>query len=897
MKQFYIKFKLAILLIVLFSFGGFAQQSNSLWTKSSKAEASSLEQVFRKSEPKEFLIYQLDIDALKSILQNAPQRGELNIISDVIVDFPTVDGQLESFRVMESSVMHPDLQALYPEIRSYVGYSQNAARTIWFSISPYKGLNAIIMGGETTAVYESYSDNINKIKVFDKSAKTSMSSFECDTVDAFHEALENEGSFNRDADDSMLRTYRLAMSVSGEYSNLNGGTLASVNAAIAATMTNVNAVFQNDFNVRMQLIATNDNVVYLSGASDPYSGTTYDNYSSVLATTLDNQIGAANYDIGHLMAGIGNNGSAGCIGCVCSSGSYASGTHKGSGYSTSTTPNGINFDIDLVAHEMGHQFGGRHTFTFQSEGEGVAQMEPGSGSTIMGYAGITGATDVQSNSDPYFHAVSIQQIVTYVKNIGTCSVNSATGNATPTANAGNDLTLPIGTAFKLIGAGSDSNGDAITFCWEQFNENNGLTAYPDPSSTNSNTPMFRSYLPTTSPERTFPKLSSLLAFGVNGGTWEKVPNVTRTADFRLTVRDNRAGGANNTHDDMRVSFTNTAGPFAITSQTTQGVLWTSGTSETITWSVNNTTSLAGSANVDILLSTDGGLTFPTVLLANTPNDGTQEITVPNMPAPYCRIKIEPTGNQYFAINSAAFSIDYQVSTSCESFTNNTPIAIPDNGTSYSASAVISTSTATFGATVTARASVDITHTYIGDLYLALQSPNATFIALAQGSCGSADNMNVTFVDGAGAFACASPTVGDVAPLQPLSTFNGESASGQWLLGVADTAAGDIGTLNSWTLDVCTTTETALSVQQNELVGFSLYPNPNNGEFTLKLKSNSNQDIKVQVYDIRGRLVFNNSYVYTQTFSQPINLNSVQSGMYLVKVSDGNKQTTKKIIIE
>ncbi|MGJ8591707.1 MAG: reprolysin-like metallopeptidase [Aquaticitalea sp.] len=861
-------------------------------------EISFDQSALTSNDVKAFESYEINEERLRTELQSAPLRENLSGRSQFVMEFPTADGKMETFRIMESSVFHPDLQAQYPEIRQYVGHSQTGKNTIFFSISPYNGLNAIMLGSGTNTVYESYKDNVNKIKVFDKGSKMNFSAFECETIDSLHDAVDTNGHSNRDADDSLLRTYRLAMSVTGEYSALNGGTLPSVNAAIATTMTNVNAVFQNDFNVRMQIIPTNNNVVYLTGASDPYSGTTDNNYNSVLASTLDAQIGSANYDIGHLMAGIGNNGNAGCIGCVCINGSVANGNHKGSGYTTSTVPNGINFDIDFVAHEMGHQYGGRHTFTFQSEGAGVAQMEPGSGSTIMGYAGIT-SQDVQSNSDPYFHAITIQQIVTYVKNTGTCSVNTNTGNTTPVVNAGSDLTLPIGTAFKLIGTGSDADGDIVTYCWEQFNENNGNGGgLPSATATNSNLPLFRSFLPTTNPVRTFPELSSLLSTGVNGGTWEKVPTVTRTADFRLTIRDNRAGGASNTHDDMRVTFTNTAGPLAVTSQTS-GALWTSGTNEMITWDVNNTTSLAGSANVNILLSTDGGLTYPTVLVANTPNDGSQQITVPSMPAPYCRIMIEPTGNQYFAINSASFPIDYEISTTCETFTNDTALSIPDNGTAYTASTIMSTSGATIGGTVSVKASVDITHTYLGDLYLALQSPApaSTFIQLVQGACGSADDMDVTFVDGAGGFVCASPTVGDVAPLQPLSAVDGQSAAGQWLLGVADTAAQDTGTLNSWSIEFCTTTETPLSVQENELVGFSLFPNPNNGEFTLNLKSNSNQDIQVQVYDIRGRIVFNNSYANTQTFSQPINLNSVQSGMYLVKVSDGDKQTTKKIVVE
>ena len=225
-------------------------------------------------------------------------------------------------------------------------------------------------------------------------------------------------------------------------------------------------------------------------------------------------------------------------GCVCVNGNVFSNNHKGSGYTSSSVPVGDRWDIDYVAHEMGHQFGGRHTFTHQSEGGGIAQMEPGSGTTIMGYAGITGATDVQQVSDPYFHAISIQQITAHAKS-RTCDVESGTGNAIPVVNAGSNITLPIGTAFELTGSATDGNaGDILTYCWEQYDENNAAQAYPNASDTNSNNPLFRSYSPSGGTSRIFPKLEDLLANGVNGNVWEKVPTVARSADFRLTVRDN-----------------------------------------------------------------------------------------------------------------------------------------------------------------------------------------------------------------------------------------------------------------------------------------------------------------------------------------------------------------------
>ncbi|MCB0423099.1 MAG: proprotein convertase P-domain-containing protein [Mangrovimonas sp.] len=842
--------------------------------------------------------YETNLQTLTGILSSAPLRNNYLGRSNAIIELPDSKGNLKKYRVEEAPVFAPELQAQYPEIRSYAAYGiDDPTAFARFCVSPYKGVNGIILSGvkDETLVIEADLEDVNKTSFrARRSSNNGKQAFECTTEDDLvlaSELYNSSDTFARSGDDGILHTFDLAMSVTGEYSQFHGGTLPLVNSAIAITVTRVNGVYETDFNVTMILVSDNDDVIYLNPNTDPYSGTSDAAYNSTLQTTLDANI--TSYDIGHLMAGIGNNGNAGCIGCICVAG------QKGSGFTTSTSPIGDNFDIDYVAHEMGHQFGANHTFTHASEGSGIAQMEPGSGSTIMGYAGITGATDVQPHSDPYFHAISIQQITAHVAT-RTCDIETNTGNNAPVVNAGSNLTLPIGTAFTLTGSATDADsGDVLTYCWEQFDENNGNNAYPDPTSANSNRPLFRSYNPTTDTSRTFPKMEDLLSFGINGTTWEKIPTVGRSADFRLTVRDNRPNGGTTSYDDMVVTWDATKGPLTVTSQNTTGIIWNNGDMETVTWDVNNTSAMAGAANVNILLSTDGGQTYSQTLASNIPNNGSATVTVPNTPAPYCRLMIQPTGAPFFAINSEDFSIDYQITTSCETFTVNPNFALPDAASSLSGLALNSTSTETLGGNVYIKVGVDITHTYIGDLYIALQSPTGTFIWLAQEPCGNYEDMNVTFVEGGSTFNCASPTVGDVAPIASFSAFDGESAAGEWILDIADAYSLDTGTVNSWTLEICSTTETQLSVEENEFLGFSLFPNPNNGEFTIKFKTISGQDqIGVQVSDIRGRTVFNNMYVTNGTeFNQTINLGQLQSGMYLVNVSDGQRKITKKIVLE
>jgi chitodextrinase len=456
-----------------------------------------------------------------------------------------------------------------------------------------------------------------------------------------------------------LRTYRLALSVTGEYTTYFGGTKALSLAAMNNTMTRVNGVFEMDFGVHMNIIANDDVLIYTNASTDPYSAASTGSggaWNAELQNNLTNTIGNEAYDIGHLFGASGGGGNAGCIGCVCVDDTPSTtDENKGSGFTSPTDgiPSGDNFDIDYVAHEMGHQFGANHTFTHGNEGTGV-QMEPGSGSTIMGYAGIT-SLDVQPHSDAYFHAISIQQVTNYIKTT-TCQTNTATGNAIPTASAGLDYTVPKSTPFMLTGTGTDANGDSLTFDWEQMDSQSTSAA---PSATKTTGVNFRSYNPSSSPTRYFPKMTSVLTGATTTAgseiTVEALSSVARTLNFRLTVRDNHTGGPANNSDDMIVTVNATAGPFSVTAPNT-AVTYAGGSSQTITWAVAGTTANnVNCANVDILLSTNGGTTW-TTLLATTPNDGTEAITIPNSPGTANRIMVKGTNHIFFDVSNTNFTI-------------------------------------------------------------------------------------------------------------------------------------------------------------------------------------------------------------------------------------------------
>lgn len=481
-----------------------------------------------------------------------------------------------------------------------------------------------------------------------------------------------------------------------------------------------------------------------------------------------------------------------------------------------------------------------------------------------------------------------------------CAIIVDTGNTTPTANAGNNLILPISTAFKLVGSGNDVDGDNISFCWEQIDEDNAATTYPNPNSSNSNSVLVRSFLPTAENTRYFPNLSDL-RFGVNATQWEKIPNVNRTANFRLTVRDNKPGGANNTHDDMQVAFNNSYGPFEITSQNTEDVLWESGKNETITWDVNNTNNLAGASNVNILLSTDGGLNYSTTLATNEPNNGSYTFTVPNISAPYCRILVEPTNNFFYAINSHDFAINYEVSTSCVQYSsnNNLGISITDNGKGFTESHVINIGPSTSVTDV--KIGVDISHTYIGDLAIAVLNPSNTQVLLkSHKDCGGETDLICVFDDAALPYNClnASTNKSFQSSNDLLNLFNGQNSSGNWTIQLGDFEPGDTGTLNSWFVEICQTSEIPLNVAPPARnTEFKLFPNPNSGEFTLQLFNPSVSDVYIDVFDIRGRLVYKNVFKGITDFDERITLKQVQSGLYILNVSFSAEQFTRKIIIK
>jgi subtilisin-like proprotein convertase family protein len=886
----------------LFSTLGNSQNGKNLWSQTSKSKSTNSKKIARKSIPDKMLEYSLDIEELKTYLKDAPKR-ESQTASNVILSFPLSNGNFEEFTIQEASILHPDLQAQMPDSRSYVGKSiENPQNTMRFSVTS-QGLHTMLMSAdEGTQFIDPISYGENDYLVYSKTDLPQLEdSFSC----GFNEEkslakTEAAKATTAEINDGFLRTYRLAIASTIEYSEFHW-ELAGLNSsdtdadkknavmdAMIVTMTRVNGVYERELSITMEFVANNMNLIFIN--SDSFTNDDADDLIDESQIQIDNIIGDSNYDVGHTFSTGG--GGLAELGSVCVS------SRKARGITGLYSPVGDAYDIDYVSHELGHQFGAPHTFNsiqnYCGDGNrsGSSAYEPGSGTTIMAYAGLCSPDNIQANSDDYFHINSLQLIWVHINSAnGSCAVQTASGNTAPEAfvNAAN-YTIPQSTPYKLLGSSTDADGTTShTYTWEQYD----LGSAGLPSSTNTTGPLVRSYQGTTNSTRYIPTLKDLAYF--NGSTtWEKLASVDRDINFKLIVRDNEQYGRIATAD-MTVTTVATSGPFAVTSQNTAGISWTSGSTETITWDVAGTTANGvNTSKVNILLSTDGGLTYPTLLASSVDNDGSETITVPNTTATNCRIMVEADGNIFFAINTEDFAIGYTVSTTCNEYTSTPNASIPDAASEFEYDNLfISESTTITDINV----GVDITHSYMGDMQLAIINPDNKVVNLITPFFCGPGSMIVTFDDSATAMDCNNTTSNQAyQPVGNLSDFNDDNSNGTWTLAYADLGSGDTGTLNSWYVEICTQTMTLLNTDTFSFEELKVFPNPNNGEFTFTL-STSSSEVHAEVFDIRGRLIYQQNFEANGSVNEKISLKNAQSGLYVLNITDGSKQSTRKIIVE
>ncbi|HJU40454.1 MAG TPA: zinc-dependent metalloprotease family protein, partial [Tahibacter sp.] len=588
----------------------------------------------------------LDYAAIAEFVENDAMRG-------VALSLPRPEGGFTDFVLEDAGTMAPGLAAKFPEIRSLRGRDAagNAVRVNLSSL----GFQAMVFdrdGGSYVVEPETFGGRA--YLAFRRSAVSASRDFRCEVHGDQTESADTpprlwDAPQPHTTTGANLRNMRTVVAATGEYTAVFGGTVAGGQAAIVTAMNRVNQIYEAEFSVHMTLVANNDLVVYTNATTDPY---TNNNGSTMLGqniTNLNTVIGSANFDIGHVFS-TGGGGVAG-LGVIC-------GSSKARGVTGLPNPVGDPFYVDYVAHEMGHQYGGDHTFNSTQDACGggnrvsASAYETGSGSTIMAYAGICGSDDLQPNSDPYFHARSLEQINTRL-NATTCGTITPNPNLPPVIPAlTGAYVIPAKTPFALTApVASDADGDTLTYGWEEYDRAGATTIGVD----NGTSPIARSYNPTTSPTRRVPRQQNLVANTFAPG--EILPQVARTAmKYRLTVRDNHPGGGATVSADLpSIQVVATAAPFAVTAPNT-AVTWLSGTTENVTWDVGGTDAAPiACAAVDVTLSTDGGATFPTILAAAAPNTGSAAITVPAIASTTARVRVKCATSIFFDISNANFT--------------------------------------------------------------------------------------------------------------------------------------------------------------------------------------------------------------------------------------------------
>ncbi|WP_429152298.1 reprolysin-like metallopeptidase [Aeromonas hydrophila] len=570
---------------------------------------------------------------------------------------PLPDGGEVTFTLQAYDLLPADQAAKFPEILTFKGHNPAApVETGRFDLGPV-GFHAMFTHQGRTVFVDPLRNADGYAVYYQQDA---YSRLEEDADKVIGSEASRALAHKVQVDGNVRKRYVIAISAAGEYTQFHGGSKVLATAAIATLLNRVNEVYQRDVGAEFQLASGNDSVIFIDPATDPfYNGDNPDYVSGVSSIYEKNDtsknvqvqgdafangdLGA--FDIGHVL-NTGGGGLAG-LGVLCT-------TDKSAGMTGSATPVGDAFFIDYVAHEIGHQFGADHTFngTTNSCGSGNREAtqawEPGSGTSIMAYAGICGDENIQPHSDPYFHSKSIEQMRAHMATVPACGTTLNLVNNAPQAAAGASRIIPANTPFVLKGAGADLDGDPLTYTWEQIDLGTESSS-PATMVDDGSRPLFRFVSPTSSPERILPSLSSLLSGTLAKG--EAWPTTNRDLNFRLTVRDGKGGVAS---DDMKVQVINTGSAFRLTAPL--GVALTPGASQAVSWDVAGTTLAPISCSkVDLFITQNEGASWSN-LAVSQPNSGAATITLPADLVSAARLKVACSDNIFFAISPAKLPV-------------------------------------------------------------------------------------------------------------------------------------------------------------------------------------------------------------------------------------------------
>ncbi|MBA4696495.1 MAG: hypothetical protein H2069_03770 [Legionella sp.] len=593
----------------------------------------------------------------------AQLRNQLNAFTTTsqptTLALPMPDGSLHHYRLFQNTTMHPELAKRFPAIKTFdaegIDFPEEHAK---LDLTP-KGFHAMIFAKKDLVFIDPYNATAKTPYhlVYYKADFISPKRNGCKTlsISKLHQPKTHAPQVTTLYYSCLLRTYRLALAGTSRYTTYFGGTVEDAMAGQVSTINRVNGIYENEIGATLQLIANNDAIIYTDSSTDPYfsAGGNGQQMLTINQNNVDSVIGAPNYDIGHVFdtspdTTDGGDGIA-SLGSLCRSG------YKAQGTTANTNPQGDPFDVDYVAHEIGHQFGGSHPFNSSCDNnrEDSTAMEPGGGNTLMAYANACIPT-VQNSSDPFFHGVNLQQIgYNITSDVGsTCGTTAPMADA-PIINTSTSFIIPVSTPFFLTAQAQSAGGEndaLLTFTWDQMD--NQITPQP-PLSTSTGGPNFKSVLPAEN-IRYFPNLASL-ASGTPT-TWEVLSSVGRMFNFRVTVRSNLLGGSCNAYDDLTVEVSANAGPFTVTTPD-QAFTWEGASDQNVTWDVANTDLAPINATyVDLLMSFDGGLTYPYTLAYRAQNNGQATVTIPNISTTLGRIMVRASDGIFFNISSQNLTV-------------------------------------------------------------------------------------------------------------------------------------------------------------------------------------------------------------------------------------------------
>ncbi len=606
-----------------------------------------------------------------------------------LIDLPMADGSIRMFRIWSTPILSDVLASKYPSISTYNAEAvDNRNITAKIDFTEY-GLHAIIFDGVNIALIDQDGDpaegicrfHLKKDEVRPKGKLLACAQGGTGT-NASHQIPDiGLKSAQRISNGTELRTYRLALACDHQYAQTvtssSNPTIAQVLSKMVTTMNRVNGVYEREFSVTMQLVPNEDTLIWTTEYGSKNGHDTFSFVDNLAGSCLpinqvvcDKRIGNANYDIGHVFTtGAGGYSQ---IGVVCQNG------YKAMSVTGDASPMGDGFDIDYVCHEIGHEFNADHTFNSEDGfcGGGNINLptayEPGSGSTIMAYAGICNPDDIQPHTDAYFHAISLNQIQGFIATLGnSCAVRTATGNipvALPAFSA--SYSIPYLTPFELT-AQSPTNAipdTSITWCWEEYDLGDGGKSFKN---THLAGPIFRSYNPSKSPTRIFPRdtlvLKGILSeVGTEAHQSEKVPDMARSLNFILSVRDilNGNGCISVPDDRIHLDAVNTGVGFSVSNFNDSTQTYVGGTGHLLNWTVAKTNESPISCSyVNVYLSTDGGYTWP-YHLDSIPNTGSGYIQLPNPDTTItqARLKVKGAGNVFFNVNKYNFKINHSEGT-------------------------------------------------------------------------------------------------------------------------------------------------------------------------------------------------------------------------------------------